>query len=175
MGLWNSLSYFTDHQDPELAEMVSRGRQSEFVAFGWQPSDVPNPQDPETFEHSKLDWTEPGRAGHEDLLEWHRALIALRKRFAHAGGETRFEFDSGGEWLVLNRGPLRVACNFASVSRSVPAIGAETVMLAFPADVRISSGCVLLRPASVAVLGDSRDGAVRDYLRARERSAVSNS
>ena len=46
--------YFTDHEDAELGRAVSEGRRREFAAFGWDPSGVPDPQDPATFERSRL-------------------------------------------------------------------------------------------------------------------------
>ncbi|WP_107644948.1 malto-oligosyltrehalose trehalohydrolase, partial [Streptomyces sp. Ru87] len=72
--------YFTDHPDPELAEAVRRGRRREFAAHGWAEEDIPDPQDPATRERSCLDWTEPERAPYSRLLDWHRRLIALRRR-----------------------------------------------------------------------------------------------
>jgi len=70
--------YFTDHQDPELARAVSEGRRAEFTAFGWNPDDIPDPQAPETFQRSKLNWQERENEPHADLLDWHRRLIHLR-------------------------------------------------------------------------------------------------
>jgi maltooligosyltrehalose trehalohydrolase len=64
--------FFTDH-GPELAESVRRGRRAEFAAFGW--AEVPDPNDPATFERSKLDW---GRAAGPVLELW-RALLWLRR------------------------------------------------------------------------------------------------
>ncbi len=49
--------YFTDH-DPELGKAVSEGRRREFAAFGWNPDHVPDPQDPQAFDRSKLVWNE---------------------------------------------------------------------------------------------------------------------
>jgi maltooligosyltrehalose trehalohydrolase len=72
---------------------VSEGRRREFAVFGWDPAEVADPQDPATFEASRLDWSEPGRAPHADLLSWHRALIAARRALpglcGHDLGTTR--------------------------------------------------------------------------------------
>ena len=70
--------YFTDHQ-PGLASSVRRGRRKEFAAFGWD--DVPDPNDPATFERSKLDWS---RAGGETLELW-KALLRLRREVPALG------------------------------------------------------------------------------------------
>jgi len=71
--------YFTDHR-PELAEAVRRGRRDEFAAFDWA-ADVPDPNDPATFERSKLDWS---RAGGPVLELW-RDLLRLRREVPALG------------------------------------------------------------------------------------------
>jgi maltooligosyltrehalose trehalohydrolase len=70
--------YFTDHQ-PGLASSVRRGRREEFAAFGWD--EVPDPNDPTTFERSKLDWD---RAGGPTLDLW-RTLLRLRREVPALG------------------------------------------------------------------------------------------
>ena len=71
--------YFTDFQDKELGRLVSEGRRKEFVAFGWSPEEVPDPQAEETFLRSKLRWEERDTGVHAEMLEWHRRLIRLRR------------------------------------------------------------------------------------------------
>ncbi|HLK34213.1 MAG TPA: malto-oligosyltrehalose trehalohydrolase [Terriglobales bacterium] len=80
--------FFTDYGDPALQKAVREGRRREFehfVAFG---GEVPDPQDPQTFENSKLQW--PLGSGQwtarrtqqhpqQDMLEWYRKLIELRR------------------------------------------------------------------------------------------------
>ncbi|MDQ1490534.1 MAG: maltooligosyltrehalose trehalohydrolase, partial [Actinomycetota bacterium] len=78
-GASTPFQYFTSHTDEALGRAVSEGRRKEFGAFGWSPDDVPDPQDPATFERSKLDWREVGEGIHAELLAWHRDLIALRR------------------------------------------------------------------------------------------------
>jgi maltooligosyltrehalose trehalohydrolase len=78
-GASTPFQYFTDHADPELARAVSEGRRGEFSAFGWKPEDVPDPQDPATFERSRLDWSELGREPHAGMLRWYREVLALRR------------------------------------------------------------------------------------------------
>jgi maltooligosyltrehalose trehalohydrolase len=70
--------YFIEHGDPQLIEAVRRGRQEEFASFGWR-EELPDPQDPATFERSRV---RAGAALHNrqaELLRWTRALIDLRK------------------------------------------------------------------------------------------------
>ena len=76
--------YFADHEDPEMAKLVKMGRQNEFAAFGWNADDIPDPENVETFRRSKLHWDEIHEDKHAEMLEWYRALIRLRPRFALA-------------------------------------------------------------------------------------------
>ncbi|MBD0304937.1 MAG: malto-oligosyltrehalose trehalohydrolase [Nitrospiraceae bacterium] len=69
--------YFIDHGDPSLVEAVRQGRKKEFAASGW--TDVPDPQDPATFERSRVHPGGPKDTGQAALLRWYRALIDLRK------------------------------------------------------------------------------------------------
>ena len=73
--------YFTDHGDPDLIEAVRRGRREEFAAFSWS-GEVPDPQDPLTFERSRLSLTSPGRplsTFQEDLLRFTSRLAEIRR------------------------------------------------------------------------------------------------
>jgi maltooligosyltrehalose trehalohydrolase len=72
--------YFTDFSDRELGIAVREGRRREFAAFGWNPDALSDPQDPATFERSRLDWSELAEPRHRSMFEWYRALIALRRR-----------------------------------------------------------------------------------------------
>ena len=65
-------------------EQERKRRRREFGAFGWVPMDVPDPQDPATFQRSKLTWDELDDPAHRELFAWYRELI----RTAKAGGTT---------------------------------------------------------------------------------------
>ncbi len=71
--------YFADHDDPELARAVSEGRKQEFAAFGWDPASIPDPENQQTFEASKLNWDEVQVGEHAEILAWYQALIRLRR------------------------------------------------------------------------------------------------
>jgi maltooligosyltrehalose trehalohydrolase len=71
--------YFTDHE-PGLAASVRAGRRAEFAAFDWGER-VPDPNDPATFERSKLDWSQAGGP----VQELWRALLALRREVPALG------------------------------------------------------------------------------------------
>jgi maltooligosyltrehalose trehalohydrolase len=149
--------YFTDHDDPELGRAVTEGRRREFESFGWNPEEVPDPQDPETFRRSKLNWDEVGSVQHADVLDWHRRLIALR-RATPALTDGRFddvsvEYDEAGRWLVYSKGPLTVAANVGGDKVTVPVPESAVTVLASPADEVpvLSGGDVVLPPESVIV------------------------
>ncbi|XRQ05735.1 malto-oligosyltrehalose trehalohydrolase [Actinomadura welshii] len=117
--------YFTDHQDPELARAVSEGRRREFARHGWSGA-VPDPQAVDTYRRSVLDWSEPDRPPHRDLLEWHRALLALRRSRPDLNDprltETTVECDEGAaRWLMMRRGGVCVAANFGTLPVVLPA------------------------------------------------------
>lgn len=110
--------FFTSHPEEWLAKATAEGRLKEFERMGWDPALVPNPQDPETFERSKLKWEEAHDGDHARLLELYRALANLRRSTPElAGGgftDTHVDFSEEDKWLVLGRGAVRVACNFGT-------------------------------------------------------------
>ncbi|HVE99029.1 MAG TPA: malto-oligosyltrehalose trehalohydrolase [Mycobacteriales bacterium] len=148
--------YFTDHGDPDLADAVRTGRRSEFAAFGWRPEEVPDPQARETFERSRLDWAELDEEPHRTLLEWHRALIALR----HATPQLRdgdlatsaVELDADAGWLVLRRDPLEVVVNTSKSPVVAPLASGRRVVELSSAEVTLRDDAVELPGESVAVL-----------------------
>ncbi|WP_406114130.1 malto-oligosyltrehalose trehalohydrolase [Kitasatospora purpeofusca] len=145
--------YFTDHTDPNLAEAVRRGRRREFAEHGWSAESVPDPQEPATVLRSVLDWTEPRRGPHRALLEWSRTLIRLRREHPELTdpdlAAVRVEFDEDARWLVVHRGPYRVAVNLGTAAAAVPAAG--EVVAAFGGHHR-SGDRLTLDPDSVAVV-----------------------
>jgi len=62
-----------------LGKATAEGRIAEFAKMGWDPAIVPDPQDPETFQRSKLDWSEPERPENARMLDWYRTLTGLRR------------------------------------------------------------------------------------------------
>jgi maltooligosyltrehalose trehalohydrolase len=75
----NPFQYFTDHSDPVLVEGVREGRKREFAAFVSAGTDVPDPQDPQTFERSRLNHALRDRGRHRVLWTLYRELLRLRR------------------------------------------------------------------------------------------------
>lgn len=148
--------YFTSHEDHKLAESVSEGRRNEFKAFGWAHDAVPDPQDRETFLRSKLDWSEVGEAAHANMLDWYRQLIALRKRVPTLTNGCLEEVDAcfseTERWMVVGRGPIQIACNFAGTPQPVPINGEVETLLSSCCDSRVMSGKVQMAAETVMIL-----------------------
>ena len=117
-GATTPWQFFTSHPEPELGKATAEGRIREFERMGWDPAVVPDPQDPETFTRSKLNWSEAAEGDHARLLELYRALIALRRATPELAGlgfeGTEVDFSEEDGWLMLRRGRTQVAMNFSA-------------------------------------------------------------
>lgn len=159
-GAGTPFLYFTDHQEPELGEAVRQGRQKEFAAFGWQPDQVPDPQDAATFRQSKLAWDEMDQAPHKALRQWYKALIRLRRQHpALSDGRLeaiRARFDEADRWLVVGRGPVVLVCNMADKAQriAVTGLGDKQLLLASAPQVHPDDAGVRLPADSVAIWAD---------------------
>ncbi|HET7357462.1 MAG TPA: malto-oligosyltrehalose trehalohydrolase [Nocardioidaceae bacterium] len=147
--------YFTDHTDPDLASAVRDGRRAEFAEFGWDAEEVPDPQDPETFRRSKLDWSEVESDPHARLLTWYTALITLRRsrvdlRDPHLDA-VEVEHDTEAGTLRLQRGGHTVVVNLSDRKHRFPVTG--KVLLSWEPGVQALSGEVEVPPLSTVVLG----------------------
>ncbi len=148
--------YFTDHEDLELGTAVSEGRKQEFGSFGWAPEEIPDPQLPDTFQRSKLNWQETGETSHADILDWYKKLIALRKssRPLLDGNmrDSHVRFDEEARWLVLQRGPYQVICNLAEKPATISLLTTGKVLLASDSSHKLQEKQVELGPESVVIV-----------------------
>jgi malto-oligosyltrehalose trehalohydrolase len=151
--------FFTDHTDPFFADAVTKGRRSEFSTHGWGFTEVPDPQDKQTFLRSKLDWTQPDRQPYRALLDWYRSLIALR----HSRPEltdprldrVRVEFDEDARWLVVHRGRLVIGANVGESPVQIPfseGIASPEALLVSDPGFTCGPKSMVLPPTSLAVI-----------------------
>ncbi|MDQ3849033.1 MAG: malto-oligosyltrehalose trehalohydrolase [Actinomycetota bacterium] len=129
--------FFTDHIDEEIAVATREGRRREFAAFAQFAGDeVPDPQDPATFERSKLT-----RARDPDIEALYARLLRLRAELPTA--DVRTQADEDARWLGVDRGGYRLCANFAAAAQAVPLDGHTRVILA-TGDARLQDGAVHL-------------------------------
>ena len=78
--------FFTSHPEPELGKATAEGRIKEFERMGWDPAVVPDPQDPETFQRSKLKWDEAGDGEHARLAAAVQGFGTAAPQYSGVGG-----------------------------------------------------------------------------------------
>ncbi len=156
--------YFADHEDPEMAKAVKAGRQGEFAAFGWNPDDIPDPENVETFLRSKLNWDEVHQGCHEEMLTWYRSLIRLRRTSASLNdgrpGQVKVRFDEGKRWLVMERGLITVMCNLGTEPVELESSVKFSPVLVSRDGIDVRGSKVVLPPDSLVVLSGEKDGLV---------------
>jgi maltooligosyltrehalose trehalohydrolase len=107
--------FFTDHIDEEIAEATREGRRAEFAAFAsFSQLEIPDPQDPATFERSKL-----RRDRDEALSTLYAELLTTRRELPH-GDADAIDFDEDARWLRVKRGPFELVCNFGPGPLQLP-------------------------------------------------------
>ena len=147
--------YFCDTEDEGLAAAIRDGRRAEFESFGWPPEAVADPLDVTVAAGAVLDWDEPTRPPHDEVLAWYRSLVALRARtpeLARGPREaTRVEVDEGAGTVVLHRGPWTIAVHLAEGTAEVPLPGDP--VLTRGAVRPTEAGSTELGPWAVAIAG----------------------
>ena len=148
--------YFTDHEDAELGKLVSEGRKREFEAFGWDPSEIPDPQDASTLENSKLKWDELAGEEHADMLRWYKDLIAFRKcRRELTDGileQVDVDFDEEDRWFTMQRGGIVVIFTLDEEGYSAGLDESVELLLASDPGITVEEGKLTLPGVGVAVL-----------------------
>jgi maltooligosyltrehalose trehalohydrolase len=153
--------YFADHEDPEMAKLVSAGRKREFAAFGFAEREVPDPEARDTFERCKLNWREIGGGRHAEMLEWYRTLIRLRRRSYSLNdgqaGHTSVRCSEPDRWLVMDRGGVQVLVNLGEQDASFDVPEGFRVALISRDGIIADAGKISLPPTTLAVLSDERE------------------
>ncbi len=156
---WATMSpflYFADHKDPALARAVSEGRRREFAAFGSEADSIPDPEKPETFLRSKLNWGEAHEGEHAHMRAWYRDLIRLRRSTPSLNdgepGNTLVQFDEADQWLTLERGEILTHCNLGARERRFPAPKGSKLLLCSRPGLAVQGSTLGLPPDSVAIV-----------------------
>lgn len=148
--------YFADHDEPAMADAVREGRKREFAAFGWNPDEIPDPDETETFERSKLNWDEIQDGRHEEMLEWVRQLIHLRRHTSCLNdgdlNHLKVKFDEEKQWLTMDRGQVRILCNLGREAVGLENHEGFSPVLSTHNDIEIAADKVMLPPDSLIVL-----------------------
>lgn len=157
-GATTPWQFFVSGLDAGLAEATASGRVAEFAQMGWDTSVVPDPNDPATFERSKLDWAERDEPAHARLLDLYRRLARLRRErpeltdpdLAALSGEAADA--PGGRVYALGRGAARVLVNLSAEPWEVARRAGDEVWLA-TTDVRTGEGTLVVPPDAAVVVG----------------------
>ncbi|CAM3325762.1 Malto-oligosyltrehalose trehalohydrolase [Arthrobacter ulcerisalmonis] len=156
-GATTPWQFFTSHPEPELGKATAEGRIREFERMGWDPAVVPDPQDPETFLRSKLDWTEAETGDHARLLSLYRSLTALRREHPELAGlgfaATEVSCDDAAGWLRFRRGAIEVLLNFSTAELRLGNVSG-TVSLSTEAAAQLVAGSLVLPAWSAAIVQD---------------------
>ena len=79
-GTKTPFQFFVNFEnEPDLEDAIRKGRAKEFESFK-SFEKVPDPTSAETFDRSKLDWSETAQDPYEAILAETRALLALRQK-----------------------------------------------------------------------------------------------
>jgi maltooligosyltrehalose trehalohydrolase len=155
--------YFVDFsEDPNLASAVVEGRRQEFAGLQ-SASTVPDPQDVDTFERSKLNWREADADDHRAMLQWYEQLIQARRRLpALVDGRlerVKTRYDQQRQWLIIEREKTYFLVNIGAdpVEIALGDVRRLTLELASSDPVEVQRHVVRMPGHSVALLTSSAD------------------
>ncbi|MCF6376787.1 malto-oligosyltrehalose trehalohydrolase [Nocardioides KLBMP 9356] len=145
--------FFTSHPEPELGTATAEGRIAEFEQMGWDPDEVPDPQDPETFTRSRLDWDERTTGRHAVVLDAYRRLARLRRELRQLTDPSfgAVSCTVEGRLFTMRRGDLLVVVNTGETEVVVVDERTE-VLFTTPAGVVVDGGTITVPPHAGALL-----------------------
>jgi maltooligosyltrehalose trehalohydrolase len=171
--------FFTDHHE-ELGRTITTGRRAEFATFeAFSEETVPDPQSRDTFDRSRLPWTELDDPSHAAMLRLYSALLQLRRTHPALQGRGRHHYaaravdehtvmlqrsspDGGATVLVVVRlsgdGPARLPFDAKVRETLVSTEDAEFVDA--PKPIRVDTAARIIeftRPGAIVVSVALRD------------------
>ena len=139
--------FFTDHIDEDIATATREGRRREFAAFAeFRGREVPDPQDPETFEASKLT-----REGEARPARAPRGAPARPPRRSRPAMPTRSTTTSTPAGCACGAARIVLVASFSRRDSHVPLDGSAEVVVA-AGHVTLEPGYVHLAPLSGALV-----------------------
>ena len=148
--------YFADHEDEEMRKSVAEGRKREFAAFGFDEKDIPNPEDRETWQNSKLRWDEQTEGKHAEMLAWVKSLIQLRRNNVCLNDGDMHHIhvsrDDERQTLIMQRDQARILINFGKESCHFSLLEGETLALISRDGIGVTNNSLDLPPMTFAVL-----------------------
>ena len=146
--------FFTSHTDDEIGAATSAGRIEEFSQHGWDESAVPDPQDPATYDRSKLDWSEVESPRGARVLGAYQRLAELRRTLPELT-EPAFATctaDEEARVFSMSRGRLTVVVNFGA-EPCVLELEASSVLFETESGVDLAEGRLTLPAHAGALVG----------------------
>ena len=126
--------------------------------MGWDPALVPDPQDPETFRRSQLDWSELGTGRHATVLAAYRRLAELRRTVPaltdSSFGSVSCTVDEEARLFTMRRGDVLVVVNFAAVPTELSVGDDLELLFGTPAGPMLTAGRLRLPARAGALLAE---------------------
>ncbi len=148
--------FFTSHPEPDLGRATAEGRIAEFERMGWDPDVVPDPQDPDTFQRSKLDWSELGTGRHARMLAVYRDLAALRRSRRELTDPSfdavACEVDEESRLFTMRRAGLLTVVNFGDEPVGLALEGEWRLLFETPSGVDLGGASLRLPGHAGALL-----------------------
>jgi maltooligosyltrehalose trehalohydrolase len=149
--------FFTSHPEPDLGTATAEGRLREFEQMGWDPTVVPDPQDPETFRRSVLDWSELAEGRHARVLAAYQRLVELRRSLPDLTdpwfGSISCTADEVRRVFTMRRGGLLMVVNFGDEPTELIVEGDLDLLFRTPSRPTLADGRVQLPPHAGVLLG----------------------
>ncbi|MBV9141065.1 MAG: malto-oligosyltrehalose trehalohydrolase [Pseudonocardiales bacterium] len=132
-GATTPFQFFSYMPEKQLRDAIQAGRYAEFTEHGWDDTEVPDPNDEQSFRRSQLDWSELDTEPHASLMLTYQSLISLRQRYPELSDPRldalSVDVDEHARTLVLHRGRLRVVINLSPAPATVALDGLPTQVL----------------------------------------------
>jgi maltooligosyltrehalose trehalohydrolase len=131
--------FFSDHIDEEIAIATREGRRREFASFAeFAGEEVPDPQDPATFERSKL----TGQGDPPGLRDLYARLLRARREIGTTDADA-IDFDEHQGWLRVTRGGHAMLANLSRTTVHVP--------VEHPGELRLATHHATVEPGHVVL------------------------